>query len=272
MVEVVRSDVGIEVPGEQKGSTQSPNKQEEAIESKASTLGWRPVDEFKGDPADWRPAKEFLDRQSLFDKIRSVKDENYHLKRDLETIKGYVERMSDIEYKKALRDLTAQRREAIKDAEPEKVEELDTQIDELKETRQTVKQEATTVHPAFVKWQEEQQWYGKDAELRREADSLGVGYSSTHKGAPPEEVLDYVTDRIKKMYPEKFGEQEVQTRRGPAVEGGGNRKVSTTSKKGTLAESDLDDTETRIMNALVKRKVLTKEKYLSDLAIAKGVN
>ncbi len=275
MVESVRSDVGTVIPGEDASSTQSPNKAAEAhaaaIENKAGSLGWKPIDEFKGDPADWRPAKEFLDRQSLFDKIRSVKDENFHLKRDLETIKGYVEKMSDVEYKKALRDLTAQRKEAIKNAEPEQVEELDTQIDELKETRQTsVKQETQTVHPAFVQWQKDQPWYGTDQELRQEADALGVGYSSTHKGAPPEEVLGYVTDRIKKMYPEKF-EQQQEGRKAAAVEGGGTRRVSTSSTKGKLAESDLDDMERRVMGTLVKRGIITKEKYLADLATAKGV-
>ena len=38
-------------------------------ELEAREQGWKPQDEYEGDPNKWRPAKEFVERGELFGKI-----------------------------------------------------------------------------------------------------------------------------------------------------------------------------------------------------------
>ena len=68
------------VPGEQQSSTmavQADDKQTttpdvDPYESEAREQGWKPKEEYEGDPEKWRPAKEFVERGELFGKIMQI--------------------------------------------------------------------------------------------------------------------------------------------------------------------------------------------------------
>ena len=45
------------------------------VEATARTQGWKPKEEFTGDPALWVDAKEFVGRAPLFDKIKGQSKE-----------------------------------------------------------------------------------------------------------------------------------------------------------------------------------------------------
>lgn len=269
---------GTVIPGEQTEQHANPNvaaDREVVYENKAKELGWRPESEWDGEPSDWVPAKEFVGRQKLYDRIHSLKGELVNqgrkFEQDMSAIKQYVQQMSDIEYKRAVSDLTAQRKEAVKDADVETVERINQEIDELKDARKSAPIQNTqgtpTYSQAFIQWSERNSWYKSDSELRDEADSLGVAYSLKHKGSKTEqEVMDYVERQIKKMNPEKF---QTQTR-APAVEGASAGNSSVTKSGSKLSVRDLSEDEARVMKTLVARKIVTQEKYLADLAEAKA--
>jgi hypothetical protein len=273
---------GTEVPGETGSATANPTefdqKRDEAIKTKARGLGWKPKSEYDGDPAEWRPAKEFVERQSFFDKIKSVKDDLYHtrrenkqLQKDLDTIKEYVKQMSEVEYKRAVSDLQAQKQMAVQEANVDAVKDIDKQIDQLKETRVEVKQTQVSNEPPpeFNEWVSKNAWYNNDEELRSQADEFGYGILAKNKNLPPIEVLRQIEIKVKKMYPEKF---PMPTKKGgaAAVEPGGMTGTITT-KKTKLSEGDLDDVQRTAMNTFVKRGVLTKEQYLDSLAKSLGM-
>ena len=48
---------------------QQSTPQVDPYEEAARKEGWRPKEEFEGDPEKWRPAKEFVERGELFGKI-----------------------------------------------------------------------------------------------------------------------------------------------------------------------------------------------------------
>ena len=156
------STEGTAIPGEKTEQHNSPQVNEEreaAYVAKAQELGWRPEEEWTGDPSDWVPAKEFVGRQKLYDRIHSLKNEVVNIKRaneqDMAVIKQYVQQMSEIEYKRALADLTAQRKTAVREADVEAVENLDSQIDELKDARKaapTTTQPAAQYSPQYLQW------------------------------------------------------------------------------------------------------------------------
>jgi hypothetical protein len=270
---------GTAIPGEQVEQHANPGvaaDREVQYENKAKELGWRPEQEWDGEPSDWVPAKEFVGRQKLYDRIHSLKGElvnqGKRFETDMTAIKEYVKQMSDIEYKRAVNDLNSQRKEAVKDADVEAVDRITQEIDELKDARKTApmvntQPAAQQYSQAFIQWTERNSWYKNDSDLHDEADSLGVAYALKHKGSKTEqEVMDYVERQIKKMNPEKFETKS----RAPAVEEGspGNSSVGKSGAK--LSVRDLSDDEARVMKTLVARKIVTQEKYLSDLAEAKA--
>lgn len=279
---------GVQVPGEAESSRAAPQEQaafdearDQAIKDKARKLGWRPKGEYEGDPADWRSAREFLERQSFFDKIKSVKDdlyesrrENKKLHRDLEVIKEYVKKMSEVEYTRAVSDLQAQKAVAVEQANVEEVRRIDAQIDKIKDAKVEIKTEQANVPagppPEFDEWKSVNKWYDDDSEMRASADELGYGVMARNPGMPVKEVLRQVEAKIRKMYSEKF----TGTRKpsASAVEAGGaSASSASTSRKGKLSVSDLDETQRKAMDTFVKRGVLTEQQYLDSLAKSMGM-
>lgn len=267
--------VGNEIPGEGAPASQSPVL-EQAYEDRAKGLGWKPQEDFSGDPADWRPAKEFLDRQPLFDKIHSLKNELFHQKKsfeqDLDVIKQHVKQLSETEYKKALSDIKLQRRLAVSEGDVQAVDAYDTQIEQLQTSRPKIVEapKQAEPNPIFIEWADANKWYSTDQELRQEADTIATGYVAQHQGrATTEMVLNYVKSRIEKMYPEKFAaktpKQEVAS-----VESGGASGGGVTRSSSKLKEGDLSEQERHVMNTLVKRGVLTKADYIKQLEEAKA--
>src|SRR6266566_4450267 len=105
---------GTEIPGESQETSLSPRDQQElAVKDKARTLGWKPSTEYDKDPADWVSAREFLARQSFFDKIKSQSSEIRSLRDDIKAMSQHFSQMKEVEYKRALSEIKSERKEAI---------------------------------------------------------------------------------------------------------------------------------------------------------------
>ena len=50
-------------------NTPESTPQVDSYEDEARNQGWKPKDEYEGDPTKWRPAKDFVERGELFGKI-----------------------------------------------------------------------------------------------------------------------------------------------------------------------------------------------------------
>ncbi|OHE79022.1 MAG: hypothetical protein A3F67_10955 [Verrucomicrobia bacterium RIFCSPHIGHO2_12_FULL_41_10] len=249
---------------------------ENAIEHEARTLGWKPQEEFEGPEGKWINAHEFVSRQPLFEKIDSLKGEVWKIKQEHQQeftkIKGHFDQMREVEYNRALNYLKAQKKEALENSDTSLVVELDDQIDNLKDSRAAEKVSQVPVQkgpdPDFVQWAEKNTWYAQEKDLRDDADAFAMAYVSSHPNAPVGDVLKHVDVKMKKLYPEKF-DSPARVRQA-SVESGSSSGASVKTK-GKLSENDLDETEREVMKTLVSRKILTKEKYLDDLAVAKGL-
>jgi len=270
------AEEGVVIPGEgNEGHDANPERVAQATIEKAKRDGWRPLEEWSGDAADWVDAKEFNGRKSLFEKIGSLKSELQSQRRSFESdmaqIKTYVQQMSKIEYDKALRDLKATRRDAIAERDVETVEQIDTQIAEVEKQRAATPVQTNPklddTQRKFAEWQENNDWYKKDSELKKEADALGIGFGSKNPDASAEEVFEYVESRIKMLFPDKFEkERKVEKKPVANVEAGGPSRNSELTPRGDkFTEADLTPDQTRIMGALVKRGVITKAQYLDQM-------
>ena len=281
-----------EVKKEEEGHSLNPTLEQqhvEALENKARTKGWRPLDEWHGDQEDWVDAKEFVGREKLFDRIQDLKDQlhknSQKFDKEFQAMANHFAGMRDVEYKRALAELKSQIAYAKDEKDVDGVEKLTTQLAAVEQERKiatTAVQQAETSPQAdpekFRKFKQDNPWFDSDKELQEEAMSIGIGYSATHKEKSQEEVYDYVVKRIKRIYPEKFDDMsdedddEKPVRKSANVEGGtGIKKSLGANKKGKLSVGDLNEQEKEVMRTFIKRGVLTQEKYLDDLAKAKGL-
>lgn len=270
MVDEVKKDPneGVAIPGEGTEASLNPREQQEiAIKDRAKNLGWRPLKEFDGDPADWVSAREFLSRQSFFDKIKSQSNQIRNLQNDIQLMSKHFAEMKEVEYKRALNELKSERRDAIAQGDTAKAEAVSDQIVDIEATRKESKQS----NPApsdygkaeFEEFKTRNGWYNSNTELTEKANLLGLGYSQKHPNATPQQVLDYMEKEIKK---------ELAPKRtvAPSSPEAGGIKQGERSSSGKLKESDLNDMQKKMMNTFVARGVLTKQQYLDQLSEAEG--
>mgnify|MGYP003394203967 CR=1 FL=1 len=256
-------------------------KREQAYEDKARKQGWRPEDEWDGDPADWKPAKEFVRDGEFIDQIKGLKSEL--LKRDMrlegenQKIRQFLQEQKVAEYERARRDLEIAQKHAIENEDTKGAMKLERDIakfdDKIEKVGEEVKQQAKTgaqPSPEFLEWAEKNKWYFEDGDLRVEADGLAISYTAKNPGVEAKKVLDYVERTIKKVNPEKFGkkaieeEEESPKKKVSAVESGG-RSNSPGAKKQKYSKADLNEDQLKAFNLIVKdRKLVTEEEYFKD--------
>jgi hypothetical protein len=282
-----------QISGEEEGGSLSPQIHEKAVNDAARAKGWKPLEEFEGDAADWVDSKEFVGRQKLYDRISGLKGElnkqSQQFQKDMQEVKTHFENVRNVEYQRALKQLQTDLKLAAADGDVAEVEQINKEITDLKVKEVEAKQVRDTAPKAeqteeFVQWRSTNKWFDSDREMQQEAVAIGIGWAATNPNKTQRDMLDHVTTRMQKLYPEKF--QTPQKKEKPVdskVEGGTpNGSASVELKKGKkLTVADLSDQERSVMNTLIKRGALqhvaTKEKisqqevYLKQLAEAKGL-
>lgn len=261
-------DANVKVPDNVSETKVNPQNE---IEQRASQHGWKPEAEWEGDPGEWRSAKEFLDRQSLFDKIDSLKSTIWELKRDYRTVHESVAKAERAKYETEIAELKRERKQAAKEGDTEKVVEISDQIEQA---QQNVKQAVAVPaqqgpDPAFSEWVTENKWYVNNKDMKADADAFGFAYKNDNPNASFQDVLKHVNAKMRKVYPEEMGVKKVNN--APNVDGGGSTRPRSTSSD-RLSESDLTEVERTVMNKYVKLKIYgnipeaeAKKKYMESL-------
>lgn len=240
------------------------------LEQRAASMGWRPKEEFHGNEDDFIEAKEFVRRQPLFDKIESQSKQIKAVSKALEALKDHYTRVEEAAVNKAIDQLKHQRKQALANGDGDDFEVLDTeikkaeqQLTKIEQTRAIPIVEEVISNPEWDSFQARNQWYNNAPHMRMYADQVGAKLAAT--GMTPSEVLREVEKEVRKEFPTKFrnpnkdSAPDVDSSRGAPKSG----KVSD--------ESFLTETERKVMNDLVRQKVLTKEKYIADLKAIRGI-
>lgn len=209
---------------------------ESEIEEKARKMGHVPKEQFKGDPDKWVDAKTFVERGEnyvpiLRSKIVKQDKEIEALKQTLKEFSDYHSKVEQRSYQKAFNELKAQQIEAVANGDREAFVEIDNQIAELHEKAaatvvpkvKDVPQEAPP-RPEFVQWLPRNDWYEKDSSMRLYADKIGEYIDAQNPEIPFSELLEKVTEKVKKEFPSKFINPKRNT--APSVESSqsGNKK------------------------------------------------
>lgn len=230
------------------------------VEEQALSQGWRPKEEYSGDPSKWVNADIFVARAPLFEHIESQKRELKKLRDGLSQVSNHYKKIEETTYKKALADLRSEKKAALEAMDADAVIDIDERIDLVKEQQAQilktveVSQEQNQIHPEFAAWQTRNGWYNQDQTMRAFADAIGRDLAGTHS---PSQVLIEVEKTIKKRFPEKFSNPNRE--RPSAVEAPRGTNTSTKVKY------DLNEEERQVMRTIVRTGIITEEQYIKDL-------
>lgn len=238
----------------------------DAYEEEARSQGWKPKEEYEGDPNKWKPAKEFVERGELFGKIDSLGRELKDTKKALKLLQEHNAKIKESEYKRAVDELKALQKKHLEEGNSDgylETTELLTDIKAEQKAREVAAQTAPAqVDPRFNAWVTNNAWYSKDTEMREYADVVGMGYAQKNPGLDPEEVLNFVTAQVKARFKDKF--VNPNRTKPSAVEGGSPTPASKSS-------FELTDEERRVMNTFVRTGAMTKEEFIAQVKTMRGV-
>src|ERR1700682_2505370 len=235
---------------------------------RARAEGWRPKEEWQGDPEQWRSAKEFLDRGELLGKIKSQSQEIREVKKLAESLSQYNKNVFIASYEKALADLTEAKAKALDEGgKGKKVVKLDEAIDQTRTALAQIRAQPVSTtpepaveSPAFVRFKEQNPLYKKDPDFVDWAHGVALRFAKANDGATEQVVYDYITERAKTKYPNQ-GRTGPPSPDGEGRSSGGN---SSSGDKGGAKAFDaliarLPEEHAAVAKDLVKRGYVTKE-------------
>lgn len=201
-------------------------------EAEARKLGWKPLEEFKGDPSQHIDAEKYLQRgREIMPLLRA---ENDRLKERLKAVEKNSARAAEFfskaeerAYARALADLKADAAAAAKAGD---TAAMDRVMDEVAKLEKPGAAEPAIDVDArmeeFADWSKQNRWYGDNDVMRMYADREAEKLAKSKGGAfldkaDLDELAQKVRTKFEDAYPEAFGQAQRQKPRS-AVDGGGS--------------------------------------------------
>jgi hypothetical protein len=227
-------EAGFSLPETQQGSEQ----QERNWDAEAREMGWVPEAEFKGErkPAKFLDAKEFVERGETV--LPFVQRENKRLKGELdkitkdhearfEKLSKMAEKTLEAERARHARELSAlqgQRDAAVQKGDVAEFRRLDKEITDHQANApgevEKPKDNATKQHQAQMLWQQENDWYGKDAVMTGYANYVSQGFAQANPQITMEENLRLTDEAMRKQFPTAFKNKTDANGHAPVDNGG----------------------------------------------------
>lgn len=228
-------------------------------EQQARAAGWRPKEEYQGDPEKWVDAGEFVRRGQLFEKINHQHREIRELRKAVEGLVDHNRKIEETTKTRLIAELKAAKKMALDEGDTAAAVEIDERIYdakiELKEAKaQSTAQAAQDIDPAYWDFTQSNPWYTKDRAMTAFADQLGMELAQ--QGVPLAKVYDTVAKEVRKEFAHKF--QRTAT---PAasVESSDAGKGKTTSKFQPSAE------ERSMAKMFARMGIMKEDEYYAQL-------
>lgn len=257
------------------------------IEEKARKFGWVPKEEFHGDVAAWRDADEFVkrgdeilgyvrkDRDKALEKAQKAESEVQALKQTMGEFKKFTEAAEERAYERALKELKADRAKAIELGDGNLVNEIDDEIDKVKDQKKALANQPAQNQQVDLSAQKAifDDWVSSGNEIfssDREVVEMSIAFSDIVRNDPKMkgvfgvDFLEEVAKRVKKALPEKF-ENPARTK----VAAVGSSSDAGTGRSGTKKRSyaDLPAQAKKACDDFVNTKIdgkplMTQEEYV----------
>lgn len=186
----VAADESQQVPAEE----QQPEEQRELTASEiAAQMGWRPKEEWQGDPEAWKPAEKF---------ILDGRDINQSLSRELKSVREEVSRIGSTNAQ-ILADKLAEKEAEWKARVAQATEEGDTAaVFKLADERPAASTPANRVDPAVERWKAANPWFESHPRAKALAAKITVDLAA--QGYDTETQLREAEAEVRERYPQLF--------------------------------------------------------------------
>lgn len=242
--------------------------------AEARAKGWDPdKDAYEARTGKtWVPAGEFLRKRGMADEISRRGKEIKQLKRQIDQLTSDFKKRVEDEVKTRMDALKKERADAIREQDFERIDELDNEIDALKE-RKTVEpapdgadepdnlfyESPEAVALIVNEWKKtEAPWFDKAPKpIRDAALKAERAYRQANEGCSTKEALDFVADHMRRRYPE--------------LEAYGRKAPSASSPRGTtrsgpvVDESKLSEADRKILRQMTFKDDKERREFVKDL-------
>ena len=177
-----------------------------AAEQKAWDGGWRPEEQFEGNPENWKTAREYNMYGDFQIQIRENQAESRRKEAEFDERLANSNKLHEARRKSEIDSLKSQQREAVEEADTEKYDKIQTQIDSHKAEPEPT---AITKDPVVAEWETKNPWIN-DTESDKYAQAQAAWGIASSKKMSSKQALDFVASQLAKLYPEE-SQQEPPT-------------------------------------------------------------
>jgi|TARA_Y100000310_G_scaffold187950_1_gene187935 hypothetical protein len=256
-------------------NTENAPTEESTVVARAKRMGWIDKDKFNGPDEMFVSAEEFIEKGEnelpiLRDRLRKQDStivemgrSQETMKQDMAYLKGATARAEQRGYEDGLAAAKAKQREAVEEGDTYKFDAAQAEIDALPPPppvlEPAAQQPPLTAPEIDAFTQRNQMWYGSDLLMtdayNKEFDRLAQNYPDFSL----QQKLEAAETRIKRDYPEKFG----NPRRAAAGEvEGGNGALQ--KKQSGKKFSDLPAEAQEMCDRFVAQNIMTRDAYVAD--------
>jgi len=204
------------------------------FEGEARQLGWHPLEEFRGKPADWVDARTFVMRgeeqlpvlrenfRKTMTRARRAEDDNADLRQKLNemgesltTMRTMMERGQEAGYQRAKAEFEAQMRDAVRNGDEARFDHIQAEMTKLDERHEEItapppKQpeqpnKGPKMTPEGQAWmQDNDVWLKADPILFQAAVRAELELRNGDDPLTEAQIWDGVTDMVQQKYPRRF--------------------------------------------------------------------
>lgn len=182
--------------------------------------GWKPEEEYEGDPKDFKTYREFLRNEKLYGTINNLTHKLRSMEKRYNNLKDGVKRITEMKIKDMQSSSEAQI-EQLKQRKYEAAQEGDTlTVEKINDAIREVEKEMAKKpdlpdlddEPADEgyteqdfkdyynnNWIKNNSWYETDQDLAEVANSHIIAYTRKNGDASPEEVFEHVDKKMKRF-------------------------------------------------------------------------
>lgn len=206
---------------------------------KAMEGGWRPKDDWKGDPDDFVSAKKFNERGEMMDSISTLRKKLSSQGNDFDKRIASLTKLQEARTKQAITDLQDKRDQAVDLADRDAVNKIQVQIDDL-----SVQPEVEEVkdNRVLATWNIDNPWINDESPKSAYAFQQYGKYCKA--GNDDAEAIRLMEADILKAYPPTNSRRD----NAPSVEGGRSNPGKRVERK--LAWDELTRDEVNIFNSM----------------------
>lgn len=252
-----------ETPDEAETSEENEQAEEEQPEpsqkepdphvEKALKKGWKPLEEFDGDPDEWVDAAEFNRRQPLFEEIRKHRRHAQDLEKKLESTTKFVQGIEERVRNQTLAEIEAERRKAVEDGDVEAFEEADKKYKEAAKEPEKPKEEDEIPQEVQDFAARNKSWFEQNAAMTEDAVAFTKFYAG--RGKPLAEALEMAEKDIKAKYPAFF---KNPNQKRPQTVSAGTRETGK-----SIGYNDLSAEQKAVFSAM--KGHMTLDEYIKEL-------